>query len=515
MRRKRKQRNVLSVSLFPFLAVLICTLGALIVFLVLAVKAAEHDARVATQEQRQFDELQTDQLQSELDLQLIRIEGLRQVRPEAISKLERAKSLRGHLENEMRQIKDDAIRLATQLQRLKQPDHQTELASLEIEEDQVRQAIDDARNQLADVRSQFKLPEKVTYSIVPHSGTSGTFRRPIYVECTGDAVILQPMGIKLTSKDFKLANLPGNPLDSALLAIREYWNRIDQDNEQGKPYPLLIIRPHGATSYAAARRAMASWDDEFGYELVESEKQLDYGPSDPQLKQEVAKAVEEARRKQSRAAALHGRQKAGSNGSKPGLVASGAHGGFVFDQNEDFGGDSGNARGDFANRQSASRPLSQKQLNGESDSEIAGEQGQRHDNPSAQLGGQPGGSAATGSPIGSIADRRGQNWALPSRSPGGTGYVRPIRVYCSADQLVIESARKRVVLPIEDSIESTIDPLVDEIWKMIERWGVAAAGGYWKPQLRTTVIPGGEANFARLYQLLDRSGLDLQEVQQP
>jgi len=41
MSRLRKNLNQPSVSLFPFLAVLICTLGVLIVMLVLAVNSAE------------------------------------------------------------------------------------------------------------------------------------------------------------------------------------------------------------------------------------------------------------------------------------------------------------------------------------------------------------------------------------------------------------------------------------------------------------------------------------------
>ena len=41
MRRRKKNRTQLSVSLFPFLAVLICTLGVLIVMLVMAVKSAD------------------------------------------------------------------------------------------------------------------------------------------------------------------------------------------------------------------------------------------------------------------------------------------------------------------------------------------------------------------------------------------------------------------------------------------------------------------------------------------
>ena len=50
MRRPRKRRTPPGVSLFPFLAVLICTLGVLIVMLVIAVKAADSSASNSTAE---------------------------------------------------------------------------------------------------------------------------------------------------------------------------------------------------------------------------------------------------------------------------------------------------------------------------------------------------------------------------------------------------------------------------------------------------------------------------------
>ena len=44
MKRLKRPKSGISVSLFPFLAVLICTMGVLIVLLVIAVKAADQHA---------------------------------------------------------------------------------------------------------------------------------------------------------------------------------------------------------------------------------------------------------------------------------------------------------------------------------------------------------------------------------------------------------------------------------------------------------------------------------------
>jgi hypothetical protein len=41
----------------------------------------------------------------------------------------------------------------------------------------------------------------------------------------------------------------------------------------------------------------------------------------------------------------------------------------------------------------------------------------------------------------------------------------------------------------------------------MESWGIAADNGYWKPVLRVSVGPGGDARFEELRMLLDRSGL--------
>ena len=55
-----------------------------------------------------------------------------------------------------------------------------------------------------------------SYAIVPYQGRQGTSRRPIYIECRANDVILQPEGVKLTIDDFRPPIGPGNPLVAAL-----------------------------------------------------------------------------------------------------------------------------------------------------------------------------------------------------------------------------------------------------------------------------------------------------------
>ena len=57
-----------------------------------------------------------------------------------------------------------------------------------------------------------------SYSVVPYDGPNGTRRRPIYIECLADAVVLQPEGVRLSEADFEGPLGPGNPLAAALRA---------------------------------------------------------------------------------------------------------------------------------------------------------------------------------------------------------------------------------------------------------------------------------------------------------
>jgi len=127
----------------------------------------------------------------------------------------------------------------------------------------------------------------------------------------------------------------------------------------------------------------------------------------------------------------------------------------------------------------------------------------------AQLGVAPAGAKARlSASTESIAQTRGANWALPSQTTGARAYVRPIRVGCGRDQLHLLSQNEIVAtIPLGPHTKNSVDALVSEIWKTIDRWGIAGQNAFWKPELRFSVLPGGEQRFQDLQVLLDHSGL--------
>jgi hypothetical protein len=370
------------------------------------------------------------------------------------------------------------------------------------------------------------------------------------VECTGDALILQPLGIRLPISEFAPPLVSGNMLDSALLAIREYWQKYDLGGTEGNPYPLLVVRPQGAQSFVLARHAMTSWDDEFGYELVESDKKLDFGTPDDQLAKQVQIAVDDARQRQRSLIAHNSRigNRLGDGGlggfspvahssarsrshpkstERPGLVVSDSAGGFVANSGWERSAQSktadsasiaqasnersatGNSRSSFEN----SSPSTDPNSNGGFESNSTGGQNSAaasgdSDSPSSSKSSNPYQNS-------SLAKTRGDNWALPTQSPGATGYVRPIRVVCSGNELEIRSALgTEKTIAINENLTDSIDPLINEIWRQIESWGVSGDRSFWKPELRISVLPGGELNFQKLQGLLHDSGVDVQESNQ-
>ena len=168
------------------------------------------------------------------------------------------------------------------LDRLEQADGR-QTAQAEAELQQVRGQVETAKRQLDEAR-RAAAGRTRSYAVVPYEGPNQTHRRPIYIECLADAVVLQPEGVRLTEADFEGPLGPGNPLAAALRAAREYMlAQHDFDPQAGEPYPMLLVRPEGIAAYYAARAAMKSWGGDFGYELIGDDWKLAYQPPDPRL----------------------------------------------------------------------------------------------------------------------------------------------------------------------------------------------------------------------------------------
>ena len=309
--RRQSGRTGPGISLFPFLAVLICTMGALVPLLLAMMRTARLQAEAdAVAKATEYAAQHSVEVQTKREDVQWRIEQLKGVRKQTEKQLADARFELGHLE-------DHSRRLRAQLEQ-----YQNTVASLEnIENADRRQhgqseaELQQIGKQIAAARQQVDQARKTAagrgraYAVVPYEGPNQTRRRPIYLECLTDSVILQPEGIRLTESDFEGPMGPGNPLAAALRAAREHLMAEGGfDPQAGEPYPMLLVRPKGIGAYYAAREAMKSWGCDFGYELVGDDWNLAYPPPNPRLAEVVQQAIASARINQARLIAAAPRQ---------------------------------------------------------------------------------------------------------------------------------------------------------------------------------------------------------------
>jgi hypothetical protein len=310
------RRQTLSVALFPFLAVLICTMGALIVLLVLfthharAGGSSDVAASKAVGDPTPADEKQ---LRERVEDANWRRDLLEQQRAEKTQELADSRAKLSHLEQHIQELQARAQGLLARARQIDEGKQlrDDELASEREELSRLQQEIAQRQRELDEARKKHESQER-WYALIPYAGPNGTRRRPIYIECTSQGIVIQPEGILFQPDDFNGPLGPGNPLDAALRTIREHMR--DADHQAGEPYPLLVVRPSGVVAYGAARSALKSWDDEFGYELISDDKRLAYGEPDPALATMLARSVAQARERQ---AALIAKMPRRFNGDEP------------------------------------------------------------------------------------------------------------------------------------------------------------------------------------------------------
>lgn len=325
--------------MFPFLAVLICTMGALVPLLLAMSRTARQQAEAAALAKMSE---QGAEVQGKVDDVRWRVEQLKQSRKQTESQKVDARLELGHLEDHARQLRGKLAQYEKTIGDLEKLDNgdRGKVAQSQAELERVRSLVESAKQRLAHSQ-QTGGSRPRSYAVVPYEGPNQTHRRPIYLECRADSVVLQPEGIELNENDFEGPLGPGNPLAAAVRAAREYMlGQKEFDPEAGEPYPMLLVRPEGITAYYAAREAMKSWGADFGYELIENDWKLAYPPADPRLAEVAKQAVASGRVSQARLAAAAPRQYK----PRPKTVYRASNrGGFVAESagNDDDGGGRG------------------------------------------------------------------------------------------------------------------------------------------------------------------------------
>jgi len=322
----RRADDADGISLFPFLAVLICAAGLLIVLLVVMGRHARAQGTRMAELKRV--EAQKDLKRQREDVRW-RIEQLQKSLAATRQQLVDSQLALGHLEDHSRGLRQQLASLERDWNQLQQPATSQQQAAVETQLRELSARIDLMKSRLDEAR-RGALARQRTYAVVPYEGPYGTRRRPIYLECRGDALLLQPEGIVFKASDFEMPLGPDNPLAAALRAAREYLLSSGQVDpaKSGEPYPLLLVRPLGIHAYYAAREAMTSWESNFGYEMVDADWNLEFGEADPRLAEVVRQAVEAARARQARLAAAAPRYyrqvREAAGGASPRYTVSGS-----------------------------------------------------------------------------------------------------------------------------------------------------------------------------------------------
>ncbi len=291
MSSKKQGRGDHSPSLFPFLAVLLCTVGALVLMLVLVVGQSQAAVKQAVDTRKERAELLRVQVESARD-------SFKETREKIQLEIEKKRMALQALEEQTADLEKELQQLsktAEVIEKKEKTDEQTK-EELESSLSELQKELKEAAEKLKE-KVEKPSNEKPVFAIIPYEGSNGTHRRPIYLECRADGIVIQPEGVVIGLKDLRPPYGPGNPLDAALRTVRSYY-APKTGALNASAYPLLVVRSSGIRTYALARMAMAGWDDQFGYELIEDDMELTFPDPEPTLGKELERTLVTARHRQ-------------------------------------------------------------------------------------------------------------------------------------------------------------------------------------------------------------------------
>jgi hypothetical protein len=320
----RTRHNDNPVSLFPFLTVLMCTMGALIFLLIVVSTSIKEDAIAAASRLNQDIDADSKPKPGEtVALQEVDIpdadlglEGALPDPPPAAkpivaevqepqgptfeeiqaelakfsitqAKLQNALNIRQQqaerLQAELAKANAEAARIENQAAKV-DGEFQVSLARVRSAKLALATAKDDSKRfvrlinesqELAELRKLDNAKASSEYVIVPYDGATGTTRRPIILDCTDDAIRLVGEDIELTPDQLLGFSPITNPLKSGVRELIRFWANRNavQENPRKEPvsYVLLIVRPSGTVAFYVARKYLQTLGADFGYELVEED----------------------------------------------------------------------------------------------------------------------------------------------------------------------------------------------------------------------------------------------------
>jgi hypothetical protein len=295
----RRRRNSLQVSTFPFLAVLLCTMGSLILLLLIidrrarvvaAVKArnaleqisradaqAEEDRRAEWERRRRLlhEELANQDQAIMTQISSAQSEEMRLTKAfqkESLGTQALSQQLRAQQEQIARWEESLSARRG-ELERLAKGSaaSQTELARLTVELRRMEQT-------LADLKA-LRERQQQTYSLIPYRGKRGDNRKPIYVECTSTSLIFHPDRQTVALGPLFAPLSLKEEIERRLSARRGAVAAVD-DKAARQEYILFLVRPNGITTYYKATALLQKLGVDFGYEFIDADWVLNFPDDD-------------------------------------------------------------------------------------------------------------------------------------------------------------------------------------------------------------------------------------------
>ncbi len=322
-----------SVSLFPFLAVLVCAMGSLILLLLVMTRKIRHDQQaelntnaqpiVVSQPADRSAELRS--LERDVVTLQGRITQLRQkvttLRSELDEKRRLLATTRTELaglqarlqtapapgsaaatESELKQLQTEEAELLSRLSATEQA-LLTKRDELTRAEDAVKEAellLFEKQSAIVALRAQIQSAEAQAAAVsgvqtlVEFSNSTGTTRTPIVIDVSATGFEFLPNSVRITMADMEKFPVRDNPLLSGILAVHQHRSGRSLTAE---PYVLLLVRPGGSLPFYGAQRILTDAKIHYGYELLTPDRKVVVEGLDPLEPPAVQLALQEAFRR--------------------------------------------------------------------------------------------------------------------------------------------------------------------------------------------------------------------------
>jgi hypothetical protein len=290
----RRRRQGLQVSTFPFLAVLLCAMGSLILLLLVIDRRAkavarmkatqtlsrvkEDDARVAAARKVEWERRRRalhallQQEDEQIVHELHAVEGnARTNEQKTAAKKAEYRALEKALAEELTRLSKGQAALAARRAALGKETGNKQKASEELV--RLTEELNLLEQTVRDLKRLHQRDQQ-THSLVPYLGKHGDNRKPIYIECAAGRLIFHPQGAVLEG-----SRVTGRDV------LAEVERQIARQRElamtvAGKkpplPYLLMLVRPDGITTYFKTLSVLRGMQFDYGYEFVDQSWVLDF-----------------------------------------------------------------------------------------------------------------------------------------------------------------------------------------------------------------------------------------------